>query len=50
MHSPVALVALCAASVWAEQRAFVAADGDILLKLDYATYRGVYNATNEVDR
>ena len=27
---------------------FVVADDEILLKLDYATYRGYYNTTNEV--
>jgi hypothetical protein len=47
----VPILALCAPfAVLAEQRAqFVAADGDILLKLDYATHRGVYNETNEVN-
>ena len=52
MQSLVAtLLALCAPfAVVAEPRAqFVAADGDILLKLDYATHRGVYNKTNEVN-
>jgi hypothetical protein len=47
----VPILALCAPfAVLAEQRAqFVVADGDILLKLDYATHRGVYNKTNEVN-
>ena len=47
----VAFLALCAlVAALAEPRAqFVAADGDILLKLDYATHRGVYNKTNEVN-
>jgi len=26
----------------------VSTDSDVLLKLDYATYRGYYNSTNEV--
>jgi hypothetical protein len=38
-----------AAAVSAEPKAqFLLEDGDALLKLDYATYRGYYNDKNEV--
>jgi hypothetical protein len=50
MRSLLAQLLLCApAAVFAGRKAqFLSVDGDILLKLDYATHRGVYNKTNEV--
>jgi hypothetical protein len=49
LHSIALLFALLSVVASSEPKAqLLFVDNDALLKLDYATYRGYYNSTNEV--